>query len=186
MCFLVYWVEEIDRTCRALGKREYLMIVFLISHRKHMLWPLIWTVSSGQFRWGLTTLFLCRSKLSQIITKYSLISRALEHVLLVSVRPTTLCVKGKHSIRKARQSAWRSSNETLHVLHLYCEEFCNHWFNENSCNMRYQYKDMQQCIGNLKKHLLLIFDDIGSLKWWRNVMSVKSYLMKIGYIVKCL
>ena len=29
---------------RALDKREYLMINFLISHRNHMLWSLIWTV----------------------------------------------------------------------------------------------------------------------------------------------
>ena len=44
---------------RALDKREYLMIIrdnfFLISHRNHMLWPLIWTVSSRRFRWGVTT-----------------------------------------------------------------------------------------------------------------------------------
>ena len=39
------------------------MISFLTSHWNHMLWPLIWTVSSRQFRWGVTTnqqMFLCR------------------------------------------------------------------------------------------------------------------------------
>ena len=37
---------------RALDKREYLMILFLISHRNDMSWPLIWNVSSRRFRWG--------------------------------------------------------------------------------------------------------------------------------------
>ena len=39
---------------RALNKREYLVIIFLISHWNHMLWPLIWTISSKLFRWGIT------------------------------------------------------------------------------------------------------------------------------------
>ena len=42
-------------TIRALDKREYLMINFLISHQNYMMWPLIWTVSTRRFRWGVTT-----------------------------------------------------------------------------------------------------------------------------------
>ena len=63
---------------RAVGKRAHLMIIFLISHWNHMLWPLIWTVSSRRFRWGSQHMFLCRinKKLSFIITKYSHLSRA--------------------------------------------------------------------------------------------------------------
>ena len=66
-----------------LHEREYLMIIFLISHRNHMLCPLIGTVSSRRFRWGVTTYVFMHTlqKLSLLITKYSLLSRALKCVL---------------------------------------------------------------------------------------------------------
>ena len=65
--------------CRALVKREYLMIFFLISHWNHMLWPLIWAVSLRRFRWRVRTLCFYAElpKLPLSITKFSLFSRAL-------------------------------------------------------------------------------------------------------------
>ena len=66
-------------TPRALDKREYLMIIFLISHQNHILWPLIWTISLRRFRWGVTTYGFMpnKQKTMLIITKYSLLSIAL-------------------------------------------------------------------------------------------------------------
>ena len=43
---------------RAVDKREYLVIImdtFVNSAQNHMMRPLIWTVSSRRFRWGVTT-----------------------------------------------------------------------------------------------------------------------------------
>ena len=45
------------------------MIIFLISHRNHMLWPIIWTVSSRRFRWGVTT-YVFIAELMKIIPNY--------------------------------------------------------------------------------------------------------------------
>ena len=75
---------------RALDEKEYLMIIFLISHPNHMLWPLIWTVSLRRFRWGVTTFILMQKlRLSLIITKYSLLSRALNRTEVFSSKITS-------------------------------------------------------------------------------------------------
>ena len=48
---LCYLDHIVSHWSRALDKREYLIMIFLISHQNRMLWPLIWTVS---LRWGVT------------------------------------------------------------------------------------------------------------------------------------
>ena len=70
---------------RAQDKRKYLMIIFLIAHQNYMLWSLIGTVSSRWFRWGVITYVFMQNwqKLSLIITKYSLLSRALKDIVQV-------------------------------------------------------------------------------------------------------
>ena len=54
---------------RALDKREYLMIIFLIFHPNHMLSPLICTVSLRWRRWGGCNICLY-AELTKIIPNY--------------------------------------------------------------------------------------------------------------------
>ena len=89
---------------RALDKKEYLMLIFFISHRSHMLWPFIWTVSLRWFRWGVTTYVSVQNyqKLSLIIIIYSFLFRAMhawancpdtyhrKNLIMVCIAPSTL------------------------------------------------------------------------------------------------
>ena len=59
-----------DMHIRALDNREYLMIIFLISHWNHMLLPLVWAVSSRQFRWGVTIYVFMQKLKKKIILNY--------------------------------------------------------------------------------------------------------------------
>ena len=81
------WSDPCKSWCksRAVGKREYLIIIFLISHWNHMLWPLIWTILTRRFWWGGHNIcfYAELTKLSLIITKYSLLCRALKTCSIV-------------------------------------------------------------------------------------------------------
>ena len=66
---VILQTSKLNTLDRARDTRKYLMIIFLISHRKHMLWPLIWTVPSRRFRWGVTIYFFY-AELTKIILNY--------------------------------------------------------------------------------------------------------------------
>ena len=128
------------------------MIIFLISHWKHMMWPLIWTVSMRRLRRRVTTYVFMQNqqKFSLIIIKYSL-SRALLRVKLKHENcplPQTdwchmkwhliACVNSKHSDQPAHPynlirtlpfhiNSWKSTKngkvKTLVSMHK-----CAGWF----------------------------------------------------------
>ena len=79
---------------RALDKRAYLMIIFLISHRHYMLWPLIWTVRMrGHNIWF-------HAEFTKIIPNYHL-ELCFYHIILrrgnlVALSLVSLCYQENH------------------------------------------------------------------------------------------
>ena len=113
---------------RALDKREYLMIIFLISHRNHMLWPSSEpSHQDGSDEFHNIRFYAEFTKLILIITIYSLF---LELCVSICMWPRTwinwLKIKQWHIIRAPDNVEFRDTSEKFFSeVDIGCDPLCN-------------------------------------------------------------